>query len=94
MITGTAGLRIEFLGPLDHAIPTAAAFPLSPLSNETLTTTATIGGAPAAVSFAGMTPQLLGLMQVNLQAPIVSGTLPLQIQVGTFVSNQPPLCVV
>jgi endo-1,4-beta-xylanase len=80
-------------GPLNNAIPSGAAAPASPLSSETLTTTATLGTTPATVTFAGMAPGFVGLMQVDLQAPNVSGNLPLQIQVGTFVSNQALLCV-
>ncbi len=80
-------------GPLNHPIPSGAAAPTSPLSSETLTTTATIGTTPATVTFAGMAPGFVGLMQVDLQAPKVSGDLPLQIQVGTFASNQGLVCV-
>jgi len=40
------------------------------------------GNAQAPVTFAGMTPGLIGLMQVNLQVPKVSGDLPLQIKLG------------
>jgi endo-1,4-beta-xylanase len=80
-------------GPLNHPIATGAAAPSTPLSSETLTTTATIGTTAAAVTFAGMAPSFVGLMQVDLQAPNVSGDLPLQIQVGTFQSNQGLVCV-
>ncbi len=80
-------------GPLDNAIPTAAAAPLSPLSRETLTTTATVGGVNAPVVFAGMTPLTVGLMQVNVQAPAVPGTQPLQIAVGSRLSNQASVCI-
>jgi endo-1,4-beta-xylanase len=80
-------------GPLNHPIATGAAAPASPLSSETFTTTATIGTTAATVTFAGMAPGFVGLMQVDLQAPKVSGDLPLQIQVGTFASNQGLVCV-
>lgn len=80
-------------GPLDNAIPTGAAAPNSPLSRETLATTATIGGVNAPVAFAGMTPQFIGLAQVNLQVPNVAGNLPLQVQIGGFGSNQASICV-
>ncbi|MGA3019958.1 MAG: hypothetical protein ABSF62_22800, partial [Bryobacteraceae bacterium] len=81
-------------GPLDNPIPSGAAAPSSPLSKETLATTFTLGTAtPANAIFAGMAPLFVGLMQVDLQAPTVSGDLPLQIQVGTFASNQALLCV-
>ena len=80
-------------GPLDNLIATGAAAPMTPLSAETLTTTATLGGAPAPVAFAGMTPGLVGLMQVNIQVPKVSGDVSLQISVGTYSSNQALVCV-
>jgi uncharacterized protein (TIGR03437 family) len=80
-------------GPLNHPIATGAAAPSKPLSSETLTTTATIGTTAAPVTFAGMAPSFVGLMQVDLQAPNVSGDLPLQIQVGMFPSNQGLVCV-
>jgi len=80
-------------GPLNNPTPSGAAAPASPLSQETLSTTATLGTTPASVSFAGMAPGFEGLMQVDVLAPNVSGDLPLQIQVGTFASNQALLCV-
>jgi endo-1,4-beta-xylanase len=80
-------------GPLNNPIPSGAAAPASPLSQETLSTTAMLGTTPATVAFAGMAPGFEGLMQVDLLAPNVSGDLPLQIQVGAFASNQALLCV-
>jgi endo-1,4-beta-xylanase len=80
-------------GPLTQPIATGAAALTAPLSYETLTATATLGNAPAPVTFAGMTPGLIGLMQVNLQVPKVSGDLPLQIKLGGFSSNQALVCV-
>ncbi len=80
-------------GPLDNAIPTGAAASSSPISNETLTTTATVGSVPATVTFAGMAPGFVGLMQVDLQTPDVSGNVPLQVQVGAYLSNQALVCV-
>ena len=80
-------------GPLNNPIPTGAAAPSTPLSSEALTTTATIGTASGTVTFAGMAPGFVGLMQVDLRVPNVSGDLPLQIQVGTYSSNQALFCV-
>jgi endo-1,4-beta-xylanase len=80
-------------GPLDHPIASGAVAPSTPLSNEALTTTATLGTTPAAVSFAGMAPTFVGLMQVDVQAPNVKGNLPLQINIGSFASNQALLCI-
>jgi len=80
-------------GPLDNPVASGAAAPSSPLSRETLTTTATVGSAPATVPFAGMAPMWVGLMQANLQVPAVNGDLPVQVQVGSFASNSALLCV-
>ena len=74
-------------GPLDNAIATGAAATSSPISNETLTTTATVGSAPATVTFAGMAPGFVGLMQVDLQTPNVNGNVPLQVQVGSYAEQ-------
>jgi len=80
-------------GPLDNPIPSGAAAPSSPLSQETLTTTATIGNVSAPVYFAGMTPTYVGLMQVSALVPAVSGDQPFQVQVGSFTSNSALVCV-
>jgi endo-1,4-beta-xylanase len=80
-------------GPLNNAIASGAAALSSPLSKETLTTTATVGTTSAPVYFAGMTPTYVGLMQVNLEVPPVSGDLPVQVNVGSFASNSALLCV-
>lgn len=80
-------------GPLDNPIPTGSPAPVTPISRETLPTSATIGGVNAPVAFAGMTPSTVGLMQVNLQAPAVPGIQPLQITVASHASNQPSVCI-
>ena len=80
-------------GPLDNAVATGATATSSPLSSETLTTTATVDSAPATVTFAGMAPGFVGLMQVDLQTPNVNGNVPLQVQVGSYASNQALVCV-
>jgi adhesin/invasin len=64
-----------------------------PLSSETLTTTATLGGIAAPVTFAGMAPGFAGLVQVNFQVPSQPGDLPLQITIGSAQSNQALFCV-
>ena len=81
-------------GPLDNPIPTGAAGPYSPLSRETLTTAATVGGAPATVQFAGMTPTYEGLVQLNFVMPnLAPGDYPLKVTIGGFTSNQPLVTV-
>ena len=81
-------------GPLDNPVPTGVAAPLAPLSRQTLTPTAMLGSVAAPVSFAGLTPGSVGLVQVNFQAPDVSGDLPFSVQFGSFTSNQALVCVV
>jgi uncharacterized protein (TIGR03437 family) len=81
-------------GPLDNAIATGAAAPLSPLSQEKLATSLTIGGVNATVQFAGMTPRSAGLMQVNFVMPsIAPGDYALQVKIGSNTSNQPLITV-
>ncbi len=57
-------------GPNGEAAPAdGAAAPLSPVYKTTATVTATIGGVNAPVVFAGLTPTLVALYQVNVQVP-------------------------
>jgi adhesin/invasin len=50
--------------------------------------TATVGGQPATVQFAGLAPGYAGLYQVNLMVPALSpGDYPLQIAVDGQQSN-------
>jgi endo-1,4-beta-xylanase len=80
-------------GPLNNPITSGEGTPASPYFQETLATTATVGNEPATVQFAGLTPGFVGLMQVNVLVPQVSGEQPLQIQVGSYSSNSALLCV-
>jgi len=81
-------------GPLDNPIPTGAPAPLTPLSQEKLMTTVSVGGSTANVQFAGMAPGYVGLMQLNFVMPnIAPGDYPLQVTIGSAGSNQPLLTV-
>lgn len=81
-------------GPLDNPIPTGGLASAQPLSAETLPTTLTVGGTPAPVIFAGMTPGFAGLVHVNFQVPVgAPGDLPLQVTIGGAASNQALFCV-
>jgi hypothetical protein len=57
------------VGNLNHLPVTGAASPASPLSQAVDLPTVTVGGAAASVSFAGLTPGMVGLVQINIQLP-------------------------
>jgi uncharacterized protein (TIGR03437 family) len=81
-------------GPLDTPVPDGAAAPSNPLARATLPVTVTIGGLDAHVAFAGLTPTLTSLFQVNVQIPeIYSGTHPLVVTVGSSTSDVFPISV-
>jgi uncharacterized protein (TIGR03437 family) len=81
-------------GPLDNPIATGAYAPVSPLSREKLSTSVSVGGTSAAVQFAGMTPGFAGLVQVNFVMPgLTPGDYPMQVSIGTAMSNQPLVTV-
>ena len=81
-------------GAVSPPVATGAAAPGSPLSYASPDLTATINGIPATVSFAGLTPGNVGLLQVNLQVPpLPGGTYPIQITIGGVRSNTPSIAV-
>jgi len=80
-------------GAVSPAVPTGQAAPNSPLSYAA-NVTASIDGVPAEVSFAGLTPGAVGLLQVNLQVPpLTTGTYGIQIAVGSARSNTASIAV-
>jgi len=62
------------LGATNPAVRSGEAAPASPLATVTTPVTVTIGGQPAVVQYAGLTPNFVGLYQVNVQIP--SGLTP------------------
>jgi uncharacterized protein (TIGR03437 family) len=77
-------MYVNGLGPVTNQ-PADGAIALSnPLSTCVTTPTVTIGGAPATVEFAGLSPGSVGLYQLNVQIPtsISAGTQPVVISVG------------
>jgi uncharacterized protein (TIGR03437 family) len=88
----TPGETIVFyatgLGAVTPVIDDGAA-PGSVERNAATMPTVLIGGVPAQVAFAGLSPQFVGVNQINVVVPKVPtpGVVPLQIQDGSVVST-------
>jgi uncharacterized protein (TIGR03437 family) len=65
----TIVLYMNGLGPVDNQPVSGEPTPGSPLARALGDVRATIGGRPATVAFAGMTPYSIGLYQVNVVVP-------------------------
>jgi uncharacterized protein (TIGR03437 family) len=79
-------------GSLDVALADGEAASAAPLRYPLLPVTATIGGRPAEVIFAGLAPGMVGSMQVNLRVPDLDpGTHSLVVSVGGAASNSAQL---
>ena len=79
------------LGTVDPAVAIGAAAPTLPLAKVATPITATIGGQPAPVSFAGLTPTYAGLYQVNVTVPpgITPGPSVPVVLTGAGLSSPP-----
>jgi uncharacterized protein (TIGR03437 family) len=80
------------LGPVSPALTAGTSAPSTTLSRTTNPVTVTIGGQPAVVQFAGLTPGFAGLYQVNALVPdgASSGnTVPVVLEVAGQAS--PPV---
>ena len=62
------------LGATNPAVRSGEAAPPSPLAKVVMPVAVTIGGQPGMVQYAGLTPNFVGLYQVNVQVP--SGVAP------------------
>jgi uncharacterized protein (TIGR03437 family) len=84
------------LGPVTNQPASGAAAQAAPLSTTLSTPVATIGGVPAAVSYAGLAPGFVGLYQVNAQVPAnspVGAAVPVTITLGGVASNSVTVAV-
>ena len=75
-------------GAVKPPVATGAPAPTDPLARAAYPVTATIGGQPAAVTFAGLSPGSVGLFQVNLRLPLIgSGSYPLEVAMNGVTSR-------
>lgn len=84
------------LGPVSQSVGPGAPSPASPLAAVVSPVTVTVGGRPASVLFAGLTPGFAGLYQVNaiLAADTpVGNAVPLTIRVDGQESNAVEIAV-
>jgi len=85
------------LGATQPAVASGAPAPATPpLAQVTVPVTATVGGKPAAVQFAGLAPNFVGLYQVNVQIPdgVTAGpAVPLVLYQNGIASNTVTIAV-
>jgi uncharacterized protein (TIGR03437 family) len=87
-VGGFVASYLTGLGATDPPVANGVAAPLDPLALATGPVEATIGGQPADVIFAGLTPGFVGLFQVNVRIPqLAPGDYPLVVTAGGVPSN-------
>jgi len=76
-------------GPVNPTVADGAATPSTGLYQVTSTVSVTIGGQPATVLFAGLTPGLIALLQLDITVPsgLPAGSYPMVVTIGGQVSN-------
>lgn len=93
----TTAPHVTGLGAVNPPVATGAQAPTASLSTVIATVTATIGGLPDAVPFAGLAPGYVGyvgLYQVNVTVPqLAPGNYPLQIFASGTASNAATISV-
>jgi len=85
----TLTLYTTGLGAVDNPIGNGQIPPAGKLYNTTTIPTVLIGGANAHVSFSGLSPQFVGINQLNVVVPSVpaGAAIPIQIQMGGLTST-------
>jgi uncharacterized protein (TIGR03437 family) len=78
------------LGDTTVPVASGAASPSSPLAQPSNTPVLTINGAQSPIYFAGLTPGLVGLYQINFQVPagLPAGNITIVVSQNGQVSNQ------
>jgi uncharacterized protein (TIGR03437 family) len=71
-VGGTVVIYCTGLGEVSPPVQTGTPAPSTHLTNAIAQVTATIGGLPAGIQFAGLTPGFVGLYQVNAVVPAVN----------------------
>lgn len=76
-------------GPVDPPVADGMAPPDNTLVQVTSSHSAAIGSAPANVSFAGLAPTFVGLLQMNIEIPsgLAAGDYPLTVSINGESSN-------
>src|ERR1019366_4749524 len=89
-------LYMSGLGDTDIPVPSGQASPTSPLANVLDVPTLTINGTQVPLLFAGLTPGLVGLYQINIQVPVglPNGTYNVEVSQDGVPSNTTLLPVV
>jgi len=81
-------------GPVNQKVATGAASPGAPYALETQATAVTVGTSGARVSFSGLCPGLVGIVQVNFVVPTIpAGDYPLHIAIGSAESNSASMTI-
>jgi uncharacterized protein (TIGR03437 family) len=84
------------LGPVTNQPATGAQGPANPLARTIATTTLTIGGVTAVVTYSGLAPGLVGLYQVNAIVPAAltpGNSVPVIVSVNNIPSNAVTIAV-
>ena len=81
-------------GPLAVPVDDGAPAPIGPVIHAMLEASATVGGVPAEIQFAGLAPGYAGLAQMNLRVPpLPAGTYPVIVKMGGVASNAARLSI-
>ena len=79
-------------GSFDNPPATGAVGPSAPVANTTVRATVTVSGIPVSVPFSGLTPQLVGVLQINftLPSPLAPrATVPVSVSFGGGAASVP-----